>query len=443
MAGSAAPLVMNLASIGEAAASVATDYKALVCVFLSGGNDYANTLPPYDQATYDAYQSHRPNLAIARNDLAGTVLTPQQALPGGGQYALAPGLLPLLPLFNAGVMAPVLNVGTLSHPTTKAQYASGAALLPPKLFSHNDQSSYFQSSAGEGAPSGWGGRIGDLFEASNGTALLTCVNAAGNAIFLTGKTAVQYCVTTSGPVPLNYNDKDLMGSLTAGSVLRAMITAPRVHDLEDEYARITKRSLDTYTLVAAALAAAPAIQTVYPSGNMLADQLKSVARMISVSQELGLKRQVFFVTMPGFDTHDSLVKNHPVLLASVANAMKAFYDTTVELGVADKVTAFTGTDFGRALQNNVDGSDHGWGGVQWVVGGAVKGRQIYGKSPIFGNDGPDDVGQGRLLPSTSVEQYAATLAKWFGVSDSQMSLVLPSITNFDASTRDVGFMKAS
>ena len=441
VAGTATPFVMNLATIGEAAASVATDYKALVCVFLAGGNDYANTLPPYDQANYNAYQAHRTNLAIARNDLTATVLTPQQALPGGVQYALAPGLLPLLPLFNSGVMAPVLNVGTLTQPITKAQYAVGATPLPPKLFSHNDQASYFQSSSVEGAPSGWGGRMGDLFQSGNGTALLTCINGSGNAVFLSGRTAVQYTVTGTGPVPLNYNDVGFLGSLTAGNALRAVMSSPRIHDLENEYARVTKRSLDTYNQVATALAAGPPIQTVFPTANSLADQLKMVARMISVSQQLGAKRQVFFVSLNGFDTHDNLVKTHPVLMNTVANAMKAFYDATVELGVADKVTSFTGSDFGRALQNNSDGSDHGWGGVQWVIGGAVKGRQLYGKSPVFANDGPDDVGQGRLLPTTSVDQYAATLAKWFGVTDSQMPTILPNIANYDAATRDLGFLQ--
>jgi len=440
VAGSAAPLAMQMGLIGEAAAAVASDYKALVCVFLYGGNDYANTLTPYDQATYNAYQSLRSNIAIARDDLTPTVLVPSTALPGGVQYALAPGLLPLLPLFNAGKLAPVLNVGTLMQPTTKAQFDARNVPIPPKLFSHNDQQSFFQSSASEGATSGWGGRMGDLLQSGNGSAVLTCINASGNAVFLSGKNAVQYTVGTGGPASLYSRSSTIHGSVTALNVLKSMISAPRVHSFENEHTRIVKRSLDTYDQVSNALNAAPALTTTFPSQNSLADQLKVVARMISVSQELGARRQVFFVSMGGFDTHDSLTTAHPVLMSRLAAAMKAFYDSTVALGVADKVTTFTGSDFGRTLVNNSTGSDHGWGSVHFVMGGAVNGRKIYGTSPVFANNGPDDVGQGRLLPSTSVDQYASTLAKWFGISDSQMSTVLPNIGNYNASSRDLGFL---
>ncbi len=440
IAGGATPFVMNLAAIGEAAASVATDYKALVCVFLYGGNDYANTLTPYDQASYDAYAALRPNIAYQRAALDATALTPSTALPGGRQYALAPALLPLLPTFNAGKLAVMLNLGTLIQPTTKAQYNARNVPLPPKLFSHNDQQSFFQSAAAEGAISGWGGRIGDLFQSGNGTSTLTCINASGNAVFLSGQTAIQYSVSTNGPIALNNNATTLFSSATANSVLRSMIAAPRTHLFENEHTRVTKRSLDAYAQVTTSLAAAPALSTVFPTGNNLADQLKIVARMISVSQQLGAKRQVFFVSMGGFDNHDSLVANHPVLLGRVASAMKAFYDATVELGVSDKVTSFTGSDFGRTLVNNDDGSDHGWGSMHFVLGGAVNGQKFYGAAPVVANNGPDDVGQGRLLPTMSVDQYAATLASWFGVTDSQMSTVLPSIGNYNASARNLGFV---
>ena len=312
--------------------------------------------------------------------------------------------------------------------------------MPPKLFSHNDQQSFFQSSATEGATSGWGGRMGDLLQSGNGSATLTCINASGNAVFLSGQNAVQYAVGTRGPIPLMDNNKTPFGSATAGSVLRSMIAAPRTHLFENEHTRVTKRSLDTYDQVTNALAGGPALTTVFPTSNSLADQLKVVARLISVSEQLGAKRQVFFVSMGGFDNHDALTTNHPVLLGRLANAMKAFYDATVELGVANKVTTFTGSDFGRTLVNNTSGSDHGWGSHHFVMGGAVKGKSIYGTSPEHANNGASDVGQGRLLPTTSVDQYAATLAKWFGITDTQMSTVLPNIVNFNASTRDLGFM---
>ena len=197
MAGTAAPFVNTLGAIGEAAAATGSGYKALVCVFLHGGNDYGNTLIPYDQDSYAAYAQTRAALALSRDTLSP--LVPDVALAGGRQYAMAPSLAPLADLFAKGVVAPVMNVGTLVQPITKAQYNARSAPVPPKLFSHNDQQSFFQASNPEGATSGWGGRMGDLFQSGNGAATLTCINASGNAVYLTGKSAVQYAIGTGGP----------------------------------------------------------------------------------------------------------------------------------------------------------------------------------------------------------------------------------------------------
>ena len=441
IAGGAAPFVTNLAAIGEAAAATASDYKALVCVFLFGGNDYANTLPPYDQASYNLYAAARQNLAHGRDTLAATLLNPSTALAGGRQYALSPTMAPLVPIFDAGRMAVVLNVGTLVQPTTKAQYTANSVRLPPKLFSHNDQQSYWQASNPEGATSGWGGRIGDLLQSGNGTATLTCINATGNAVFLSGRTAIPYSVGTTGPIALLNNGSTLFGSTAAASTLRTLMTGTNANMFANEHATVSRRALDTYAQINAALAGAPAANfPLFPTGNNLASQLQIVARLISVSQELGAKRQVFFVSQGGFDLHDNLLAQHPGLLGNVANAIRAFYDTTVALGVADRVTTFTGSDFGRTLQSNDDGSDHGWGGMHFVAGGAVNGRRFYGTPPAIGNNTPDDVGQGRLLPTISVDQYASTLASWFGVSASNMSTVLPNIGNYNPSTWNLGFV---
>ena len=439
LAGAAAPFVTTLAAIGEAAAAVSTDYKALVCVFLYGGNDYANTVTPYDAASYDAYARLRPALAYSRASLNATALTPITALAGGRQYALAPALAPLLPVFNAGKLAVMLNVGTLAQPTTKAQYTARSVALPPKLFSHNDQQSYFQSSSPEGGSSGWGGRIGDLMQSGNGSSVLTCINASGNAVFVAGKTAFQYSISTNGPIALNGNTS-LFGSSGGSTALKALMAGSRANIFENEHAKVSKRSLDTGAQVTSALAGAPAFTTAYPTGSSLADQLKIVARMISVSSELGAKRQVFFVSMGGFDLHDNLVALHPALLTTVANAMRAFYDHTVELGISNKVTTFTGSDFGRKLVPNTDGSDHGWGSMHFVMGGAVKGKQLYGTPPEIADNGPDDVGQGRLLPTIAVDQYASTLATWFGVSNTDMTTVLPKIGSYNPSSWNLGFV---
>jgi len=437
VAGAAAPWALNLAALGEAAAATATDYKALVCVFLNGGNDYANTLPPYDTSNWNLYASLRPTLATARDELAATLLKPSSALPGGMQYALAPGLAPLLPVFDSSRLAVLLNVGPLIQPTSKTQYSAKSVPLPPKLFSHNDQQSVWQSSSPEGSTSGWGGRIGDLFAAGNGNATFTCVSVAGNAVYLAGKTAVQYQVSSSGSVAFAGLKSPLFGSSACTQALRTLLTTPRTHLLENELVRVTQRSIDADAQLTAALAATPPLNTQFPISTLSA-QLQMVAKMIAARDPLGARRQVFFVQLGGFDNHDDLVTDHPDLMVLVGGAMAAFDAAMVELGVADKVTAFTASDFGRTLTSNGNGADHGWGGHHLVMGGAVKGRAFYGTPPQLGNNGPDDVGQGRLLPSTSVDQYGATLGRWFGVSDTDLSLVMPNLDHY--SLRNLGFM---
>lgn len=441
LAGAAAPFASSLGWIGEAAAATANDYKALVCVFLYGGNDHANTLPPYDEPSYAAYQRARPNLALTRDSLGATVLRPAEALADGRQYALSPALSPLLPLFDQGKLAVVLNLGTLVQPTTKQQYVDRAVPLPPKLFSHNDQSSYFQASGPEGAANGWGGRIGDMVRAGNGASTLTCINASGNAVFVSGRQAVPYTISGTGPVPLLGNSKTLYGSAMAAETLRRLARGGGAHLFATEHSRTLSRALDAYGQVNGALASAPAANfPLFPGENGLADQLKLVARMIAASSELGAKRQVFFVSMGGFDNHDALVANHTAKLGAVAAAMRAFYDTTVQLGVADRVTSFTASDFGRTLSANDDGSDHGWGSMHFVMGGAVKGQRFYGQAPMVGINTPDDVGRGRLLPTTSVDQYAATMARWFGVSPGELTTVLPNLGAWNRSQWDLGFV---
>ena len=441
LVGGASPFVMNLAAIGEAAAATATDYKALVCIFLFGGNDYANTVTPYDQASYDLYAANRGTIAHTRDSLAATLLNPTNPLSGGRQMALAPNLAPLIPIFDAGRLGVVLNVGSLVQPTSKANYTARSVPLPPKLFSHNDQQSFWQASSPEGATSGWGGRIGDLLQSGNGASALTCISASGNSVYLAGRSAIQYAVTTTGPIPLLNNATTLFGSAAAYTALRGLATGARANLFENEHATVTRRSLDLQAQVTAALAASPAISTPFPAntGN-LAEQLRIVLRLISVSQELGARRQVFFVSLGGFDNHDSMLTAHPVLMTRLGAAMRYFYDASVALGISDRITAFTASDFGRTLTSNANGSDHGWGSHHLVMGGAVNGRAYYGTPPTIANNGPDDVGQGRLLPSLSVDQYGATLASWFGVSAGQMSTALPNINNYNPSTWNLGFV---
>ena len=241
---------------------------------------------------------------------------------------------------------------------------------------------------------------------------------------------MQYQVSPRGPVALDALRNPLFGSAACSAVLRTLVTAPSTHLLEHEHARVMARSLSAGDTLTAALAGGPTLATVFPSNNSLADQLRMVARMISTALELGARRQVFFVSLGGFDTHAGQAAVHPALLGRLAGAMRAFHDATVELGVAQQVATFTASDFGRTL-TGTDGSDHGWGGSHLILGGAVRGGRFYGTAPVIANNGPDDVGQGRLLPKTSVDQYAATLERWFGIGDTDLLGVLPNLGRWD------------
>jgi uncharacterized protein (DUF1501 family) len=326
-----------------------------------------------------------------------------------------------------------LNVGPLIQPTTLAQYQSTnrvANPLPPKLFSHNDQQSVWQSNGTEGSTVGWGGRLGDLALSSNGAnSLLTCISAAGNAVFVAGRDALQYQTSPNGAIRINALNGPLRDALTS------IITRASSHVFENEYAVVTRRSIAMEGVVNSALVN---VNTSFGTGNSLANQLKIVARLIGARNALSTRRQVFFVSIGGFDNHNLLMQDHPNLMQRVNDAMSAFYAATVELGVADKVTSFTASDFGRTLSSNADGSDHGWGSHHFVMGGAVNGQRFYGTAPHVSILTPDQVGQGRLLPTTSVDEFAATLARWFGCNTGELPGILPNIGNF--TNTNLGFV---
>ena len=466
MAGTALPFALNLAAMGEAAAQAASsdDYKALVCVFLFGGNDYANTVVTYDDPSYNAYSTIRVpqaanGIAIAKAALDPTLLTPTTALADGRQYALHPSMGQLAGLFNTeGKVAVQLNVGPLVVPLTRVQYNNSNKKLypqPPKLFSHNDQQSIWQSSSPEGSTVGWGGNLGDLALSQNTTSLFTCMSVAGNAVFLSGDTALQYQVSTNGAVGIgSVKGNTVFGSASVKSAMAQLVQEARTHALENEYNRVTRRAVEAETAVTAAIAPATFTNDTFAGLTTgLANQLKMVSRVIRGRAALGVKRQVFFVSMGGFDLHDNLIANQPGLMKQLSDALAAFYRQMEALGVGDKVTAFTASDFGRTLASNGDGSDHGWGSHHFVVGGAVKGKQFYGTPQVVSiNNDPKlagyegHVGQGRLIPTTSVDQYGATLAKWFGVPDIDLPGILPNLKNFGGNfngleyPKNLGFM---
>ena len=432
LAGSAAPFALNLASIGAASAQVAGGYKALVCVFLYGGNDAHNTVVP-GGAAYNTYAATRGTLAWQPAQL-----TP---LSVGGVQLPTAELGPLATLYEAQKCAIVANVGPLIVPTNRTTFLNGSVPKPAKLFSHNDQQSTWQASAPEGATYGWGGRIGDLLAAQNGNATFTTINLTGNAVFLSGQQIQPYQMDPAqGAVPFNgVVGTTLYGSNAGAAALRTILTRTNANLMQSELGKVNQRSIDSQAAVSAAIAA-PITPTppVLPANNLLAQQLQMVARMIYARSALGAARQVFLVSMGGYDTHANQSATHPGLLTQLAQAIEWWQTTIDQLGIANDVTLFTASDFGRALTPNSEGSDHGWGAHHFVVGGAVNGRQVYGAYPDLTTNASTDAGNGRLIPTTSVEQYAATLAKWMGVTPANLPVILPNLTNF--SQQDLGFM---
>ncbi len=437
LAGSAAPFALNLASIGAASAQTTGGYKALVCVFLYGGNDAHNTVVPFSMPAYTTYSATRGSLALQPAQL--TPLTPM--LPGGLQLGLPNELAPLATLFETQRCAIVANVGPLLQPINRTTFLNNSVPKPAKLFSHNDQQSTWQASAPEGATYGWGGRIGDLLAAQNGTATFTTINLTGNAVFLSGQQIQPYQLDpTLGAIPFNgVVGNSLYGSSAGNTALRNILTRSHASLMQNELGKFNQRSIDSQAAVSAAIATpiSPAPPTL-PANNQLAQQLQMVARMIYARSALGAARQVFLVSMGGYDTHANQTATHPGLLTQLAQAI-AWWQTTIDqIGIANDVTLFTASDFGRALTPNSEGSDHGWGAHHFVVGGAVNGRQVYGAYPDLMTNASTDAGNGRLIPTTSVEQYAATMAKWMGVTPANLPVILPNLVNF--SQQDLGFM---
>ena len=403
-AGVAAPWAYELAgSATDEVARAAKPYQALVCVFLYGGNDSSNTFVPWDQPSYDRYASVRGGQTRARQGLLP--LADPDGANEGRELALAPEWAGLKGLYDAGDLAVLANVGTLRRPLDKAGFAS-ATNRPPQLFSHNDQQSLWQSSAPEGSTSGWGGRLGDLLLDDNGgDGLFTCISASGNAVMMSGRRAVQYHVSDQGVVELdiNYWSASVMEGVQA-----IMSRAPDGVDLfGDSHALIAGRALSTSDRMIVAITAAGEVPGSFPE-SALGAQLQTVAQQIVAGRnQLDVKRQVFFVSIGGFDNHDGLNTDHPEVLTEVNDALVSFHSSMQNLGISQEVTAFTASDFGRTLVSNGNGTDHGWGGHHVILGGDVRGGRIFGRIPTLDDEGPDDVGQGRALPTTSVDQYSS------------------------------------
>jgi uncharacterized protein (DUF1501 family) len=404
----------------------ATGYKALVCVFLYGGNDSNNTLVPFDTTGYGSYSAIRGPLALPQTGLIQLAKAPNFSLNGSMPEIAA--------LFDNNAAAIVTNVGTLVAPTTKAQYQTSGTVVPSNLFSHSDQQLEWQNAAKSGeTQTGWAGRIADTISTSyNPNGLVPMITSvAGDTLFCNGAASTPVSVS-----PGNLGGSNCSEVATECAARQATAQALLQFDsglsLVQQDNTITKDAYRYAKTLSDAVQSITPITTVFPTANGLAAQLKQIAQIIQVRAALGVSRQIFFCGIGSFDTHSDQINLQGNLLASISPALNAFYRSTQELGVADKVTTFTMSDFSRTFQPNSNtGSDHAWGAHHIVMGGAVKGGQMYGKFPTLALGGPDDSGtNGRWVPSTGSVQYAATLAQWFGVAPSQMSAIFPNIASF-------------
>lgn len=421
-------------AVAQSGPDTPADYKALVCIFLTGGNDGHNTIVPLSSTEFASYRNARGSLALPDNN--GELL--RVTTSGGTEYGLNPGLEALHPLWAQGKLAVMANVGMLVQPVTRAQYLASTQPVPTNLFSHSDQIQQMQS----GIPStsggtGWGGRSADLLQSLNGTSTFpTACSISGPSLFCTGS-AIQSASLFPG-----FNlDVDGM-SLWPQSAADARKTGlQQIIKLDSGLALVqaaNQARKDALTLNSMLTGAASTVKTTFP-GTGLGTQLRQVANIINLRSATGMKRQVFFCSLGGFDTHSSQAWQQFDLLRQVGQSLAAFHQSTAEMGISDKVTSFTLSDFGRTLQPSGSGCDHGWGNHHLILGDAVKGGNVYGTFPSLALGGPDDSGsRGAMIPSTSMEQFGATFATWLGVPANQMPSVFGNIGKFSSS--NLGFL---
>lgn len=440
-----------------------SDYKALVCVFLGGGNDQCNFIAPMSGDAYTEYAAMRPGLALSNDPGSGLAYTRQLNLtnnPYGYNFGIHSSAPELQNLFNTGKMAVMANVGSLVEPLTRSEYIAKTKKKPPQLFSHNDQVAQWQTSIPDQlSRTGWGGRVADLLTSSNSNPQISMsISLAGANTWEVGDVVQTYQVlpAASGDIAssLKHSSGDSPSRVTARMDAINNIIGNKTNNFqnrtnmtEKDYAALTRRALDAASALNLAITSAdsgtgsaiPLASFATFANNSLSNQLKSIARIINARDLMGFKRQIFFCSVGGYDTHNGQLSSHPGLLATLSSAMHAFYQTTVNMGIADKVTAFTSSDFGRTMKFNGSGSDHAWGTHQIIVGDAVQGQKFFGAFPNLAMGGPDDGhSDGRYIPTTSVDQYSATLAKWFGVTEGNLDTVFPNLNRF--ATRDVGFL---
>jgi uncharacterized protein (DUF1501 family) len=417
------------------AATQPGDYRALVCLFLFGGNDSFNMVVPRGLTEHNLYSAARPNLVIPRDTLLPLTPTAGNA---GVDWGLHPSMPELGNLFEQGRAALLANVGPLMAPTTADDYRNSRVPLPPELFSHIDQQAFAMSLGSEvEAKPGWGGKMADRLAerfaaTSPAGSLPLSLSLAGSNAWQNGNTGGLYTLGSTGVTRLDATLRTDPSArwTTRRNAFNAILEAGTRDSATfvREYAQSTKTARDFAESVNAAVEQV-ALNTAFPTST-LGQSLRTVARVIGARRTLGQTRQVFFVSLGGWDMHDNMLADHQTLLSTISQALAAFYQSTVELGLSEKVTSFTMTDFGRTLNNNGDGTDHGWGGHSWILGGDVVGRRFYGQMPQYALGSAQDAGRGRMVPTTSVEQLGSTMARWMGLSYGDAREIFPNLSAF-------------
>lgn len=429
-----------------AAQTAPTDYKALVCLFLSGGNDSFNMLVPTTSAEYAAYSSARANLALAKDTLLE--ITPSNL--GGRTLGIHPSMTEVRDLFTQGKLSFVSNVGSLVRPTTLADYNAGR-YRPVSLYSHADQIKQWQTCVPDKrTANGWAGRAADIIKSLNAPSLVSMnISLAGQTTFLTGDRTFNYTVSSSGATALSGYDPTAKGSLNALRTAAAdsLLSSNYQSLFEQSYGSNTNDSIDTYYDFASALSGVT-LATAVPSGNSLASSLSMIARIASANGKLGAKRQIFFVQLGGWDHHNEVINSQLTMLRTVSQAVGFFWQALNEVGLQNNVTLFSASDFARTLKSNGNGSDHAWGGNHFAMGGSVIGGRVAGNVdqgyyPDFTRLSTIDTGSGRLIPGVAVDEYARDLLSWFGVSSSDMDYVLPAFSSRFGGRPSLGLMTQS
>lgn len=434
-----------LASIGgfsrlgmmNALAQSTTGYRALVCIFMTGGNDGHNTVIPQASSAYSAYKSIRGTLSLPDTNAQ---LLPITNAADGTPYALNNGLLSIHPLWAQGRLAVVANVGMLVKPTSRTQYIANSVPVPTNLFSHSDQVLQMQSGVpNTGAGTGWAGRMADAMQSVNATANFPpSFSMNGPALFSVGN-AVQTAALIPG-LGMSLYGFDVWPSTAAAArsqALQEILTFSSGLAMVQAANQVRQDALNLDAQLKSLANSSP-LKTVFPGTN-IGQQLQQVAQVMQLRTTTGIQRQIFFCSIGGFDTHGSQSWMQWDLLRQMADAMLSFYNATVEMGIANQVTTFTESEFGRTLQPSGSGSDHGWGNHHLVMGGAVKGGNLFGAFPTMALGGPDDANtRGVLIPSTALDQYGATFGKWFGLDPAALNTVFPNLVNFPVT--DLGFL---